>query len=406
MQNNSNNEPGYVYVIENELGLVKIGQDKKPKKRIADIESFSGLRMTHQYISPSCFNFEAIEQALQKRLSFYEKTGEWYKGATFDSVCSILETQPFQTTPSQPFFTLLFDGESYPIIHQNGESWLTSDSIGQALDYDTPRKSVLKIYQQHQEELEEYSTKIKMTTASGIRREERVFNDEGVITITMLSQQPKARELRKEAVHLLKTYRLKELQSTTEPLEEETDDPLHAIVDYVTQQTRLALSAVPPQQLDEKNQNFVKTTVDLAVQQIKLALTPMSSKHARGADLVNHKEQVILNQVYQFFRNNFERFLELDLVDKSQELRSDLAGFKDSLDKGVTDFYVFPEVLNQDMSAGKKPKVIKQTCNEHGLLNPNPKDKGNTTAINKRLPPEYKAQRVYHFRLVLDGNQI
>lgn len=408
MQKNSNKEPGYIFVIKTELG-VRIGQDKEPEKRIADIGTAIGLDITDQYISPSCYNVNEIEQALHKKLGSDEqsKNGVWYKKANFKTVRSFLDKQSFQTTSSKPFFTSLFDGESYPVIHEEGQSWLTSDSIGEALEYDAPRKSILKIYQQHSEELDEYSSKIKITTNSGVRREERVFNEQGVITITMLSQQPKARELRKEAVGLLKTYRLKQSQSTTEPvLEMASDDPLHAIVDYVTQQSRLALSTVPPQQLDQKNQSFVKTTVDFAVQQIKLALTPLSSKHSRGVDLVNYKEQVILNQVYQFFIDDFDRFLELDLVDKSEDLPSNLAGFKDSLEKGVTDFYVFPEVLNHDMSNGKKPKVIKQTCNEHGLLNPNPKDKGNTTAINKRLPPEYKAQRVYHFRLALDGNQI
>jgi len=406
MQNNSNNEPGYVYVIETELGI-RIGQDKDPESRIAEIGTVSGLDITHQYISPSCYNFEEIEQALRNKLSSDEqaKKGGWYKKATFKIAKSFLEKQSFQTTSSQPFFTLLFDGESYPVIHEDGADWLTCDSIGEALDYDTPRKSILKIYQQHSEELDEYSTKIKMTTASGVRREERVFNDEGVITITMLSQQPKARELRKEAVQLLKSYRLRQFESTLEaPLGVGTDDPLHAIVDYVAQQTRLALSSVPPEQFEEKNQDLVMANVDFAVQQIRLGLAPLSSKHSYD-DVVSYKDLVILNQVYKFFTDNFHRFLELDLVDKSQKLPKDLAGFKDSLEKGVTDFYVFPDVLNQDMSAGKKPKVIKQTCNEHGLLNPSPKDKGNTTAINKRLPPEYKAQRVYHFRIALEGKK-
>ncbi|RKZ54528.1 MAG: hypothetical protein DRR16_16075 [Candidatus Parabeggiatoa sp. nov. 3] len=406
MQNNSSNEPGYVYVIETELGI-RIGQDKDPETRIAEIGTVSGLDITRQYISPPCYNFDEIEQALHKKLSADEQTkkGGWYKKATFKVVRSFLDKQSFQATSSKSFFALLFDDESYPVIHEDGEDWLTCDSIGEALEYDTPRKSILKIYQQHSEELDEYSTKIKMTAASGVRREERVFNDEGVITITMLSQQPKARELRKEAVQLLKSSRLRQFESTTEAaLGVATDDPLYPIVDYVAQQTRLALSSVPPEQFEEKNQDLVKANVDFAVQQIRLGLAPLSSKHSHD-DVVSYKELVILNQVYKFFTDNFHRFLELDLVDKSQKLPKDLAGFKDSLEKGVTDFYVFPDVLNQDMSAGKKPKVIKQTCNEHGLLNPNPKDKGNTTAINKRLPPEYKAQRVYHFRIALEGKK-
>jgi prophage antirepressor-like protein len=402
MQNNAKTEIGYVYVVGNEdLKLVRIGQHKNPEQFIARMNKVAGFEITEQKISQACFNYDEIVQALNEELSAYEKTGKWYKNISFETVSALFDKQSFQTTSSQPFFTLLFDGQSFPVIHEEGESWLTCDSIGEALEYETPRKSVLKIYQQHREELDEHSLKIKMTTDSGVRQE-RVFNDIGVMTLIMLSQQPKARELRKEAVQLLKAYRLKQLESTTELLESASDDPLNGIVNYVTQQTRLALSAVSKEQFDDKDEELIKTKVDFAVQQLKLALTPLSSKHSHD-DLVSYKELVILNQVYRFFTDNFDRFLELDLVNKSDILPSDLAGFKDSLEKkGVTDFYVFPEVLNQDMSAGKKPKVIKQTCNEHGLLNPDPKDKGNTTAINKRLPPEYKAQRVYHFRIALD----
>jgi len=42
-----------VYVIQNEIGLVKIGFANKPDKRIDSIAANSGLKITARHVSPT-----------------------------------------------------------------------------------------------------------------------------------------------------------------------------------------------------------------------------------------------------------------------------------------------------------------------------------------------------------------
>lgn len=104
-----------------------------------------------------------------------------------------------------------FNGQDMTVIGYDNEAWLTSFDIGTALEYSDPKESILNIYSRNKDELEPYSSTINLMVLDGKKRDTRVFNEEGVMLICMLSKQPRAAEFRRWAVGVLKAYRHGEL---------------------------------------------------------------------------------------------------------------------------------------------------------------------------------------------------
>ncbi|OGG98979.1 MAG: hypothetical protein A2600_13795 [Candidatus Lambdaproteobacteria bacterium RIFOXYD1_FULL_56_27] len=104
-----------------------------------------------------------------------------------------------------------FNGLAVEFIQHNSELWLTGEQIGRALEYSEPRKRIFDLYTRNQEELDRYSCVLNLRTQDvnghEQRREVRIFNEEGVMVLTMLSSQPKAAEFRKWAVQVIKGHR-------------------------------------------------------------------------------------------------------------------------------------------------------------------------------------------------------
>jgi len=132
-------------------------------------------------------------------------------------------------------------------IKHEDDLWFTGDDIGTALEYAHPRDAIKKLYQRNKEELDRYSIVIRIPVAysksepkeelRGVSGETcgvsltphvgderadedvpepvgavryqsvRVFNEEGVMVLTMLSSQPIAAVFRGWAVKILKAYR-------------------------------------------------------------------------------------------------------------------------------------------------------------------------------------------------------
>ena len=112
-----------------------------------------------------------------------------------------------------------FNGHPIPLIPHDGDLWVTGEDIGGALGYPDARVAIAKVYERNREELNTYSCVVKLSTQvgneKGQRRSVRVYNEEGIMIITMLSRQPKAAEFRAWAVQILKAYRRGELVMTT-----------------------------------------------------------------------------------------------------------------------------------------------------------------------------------------------
>lgn len=106
-----------------------------------------------------------------------------------------------------------FRDRQMSVIDHSGEKWLTGEQIGAALEYEEPRKRINDLYRRHADELSEYSVDLKLRSTDGKHYQTRVYNEDGVMVITMLSRQPLAREFRRWAVGVLKAYRRQELPS-------------------------------------------------------------------------------------------------------------------------------------------------------------------------------------------------
>ncbi len=112
-----------------------------------------------------------------------------------------------------------FNGKPIDLVPHDGGFWVTGEAIGGALGYPDAPRAIAKVYERNREELKIHSCVVKLTTqggnGSGQKRRIRVYNEEAIMIITMLSRQPKAAEFRAWAVQILKAYRRGELVMST-----------------------------------------------------------------------------------------------------------------------------------------------------------------------------------------------
>ncbi len=93
------------------------------------------------------------------------------------------------------------------IIMQDGIVCMDAENIGKALGYTHPRESINKLYKRNQDELDNYSTEVKMTSQVGNTYYKRVFTEEGIYIISMLANTDKAKAFRAELAKFLKQKR-------------------------------------------------------------------------------------------------------------------------------------------------------------------------------------------------------
>jgi len=97
-----------------------------------------------------------------------------------------------------------FEEKAMVVREVEGKKALTAQEVGTALDYAEPRKHVMNLFNARREEFEEgvdYSV-LELRTEAGMR-ETTVFFESGIILLTAFSEQPKAKEFRKWAKHVL-----------------------------------------------------------------------------------------------------------------------------------------------------------------------------------------------------------
>ncbi len=112
-----------------------------------------------------------------------------------------------------------FNDLKVDFIEKDDELWLTGEQIGMALEYEEPRKSINNIYDRNKDELDEYSVDTNLMSTDGKNYMTRIYNEKGVMLITMLSKQPKAKGFRRWAVQVLEAFRhgkLKKLKTLAE----------------------------------------------------------------------------------------------------------------------------------------------------------------------------------------------
>jgi hypothetical protein len=69
---------GYVYLIEREDGMVKIGVSVSPERRIKEISLLGGFEPKRQFVYGPLYGFQEIEGMLHKEFADSRVIGEWF----------------------------------------------------------------------------------------------------------------------------------------------------------------------------------------------------------------------------------------------------------------------------------------------------------------------------------------
>lgn len=96
-----------------------------------------------------------------------------------------------------------FNNITIDFIEQDEDYWLTAKTIGNALGYRSPRKSIMNLYHAHKDEIEEYASLLELSTPGG-PQETTIFSERGIYLLLMFSKQPIAKRFRKWLVSFLR----------------------------------------------------------------------------------------------------------------------------------------------------------------------------------------------------------
>jgi len=132
-------ESAYVYIIEDDNGLIKTGHSANPARRLKQIQRTCGFNIVHRHFSPLCYNFAQVEEALQAEFGERLKQEEYVQRASFEEVCEVLDKQVFQTelttVPEQDLIPFQFKNASVRVIlDEKGEPWFIAKDVCKVLD--------------------------------------------------------------------------------------------------------------------------------------------------------------------------------------------------------------------------------------------------------------------------------
>jgi hypothetical protein len=71
------NTPGYVYILQGDNGLYKIGSTNRLDRRIWEVSHYSGVRC-ELYYSVETANMNELEKKLHKQFKDMRVYGEWF----------------------------------------------------------------------------------------------------------------------------------------------------------------------------------------------------------------------------------------------------------------------------------------------------------------------------------------
>lgn len=102
----------------------------------------------------------------------------------------------------------VFGDVEYNIYSDNKEMYMTAEQLGECLCYALPRESINKLIQRNEYLKDpEFSAEVKLTSTDGKRYTMRVFTEDGIYEVTMLSQTEVAKAFRARVRTVLKALR-------------------------------------------------------------------------------------------------------------------------------------------------------------------------------------------------------
>ena len=125
---------------------------------------------------------------------------------------------------------LVFQDTTFDVIDKNGQPWLRSQQIGEALGY-ADDKSINRIYTRNSSEFTEQMTGVvNLTTSGNLQTEQRIFSLRGAHLIGMFARTKLAKEFRSWVLDILDQHTAQLPQSATETLIPSEQQTLSEIV--------------------------------------------------------------------------------------------------------------------------------------------------------------------------------
>lgn len=178
----------HVYIIENELGLIKIGFANNPAKRFKSIESASGFQIVKQFISFPSVQSPDIEHALHRKFAEHRKTGEWFSMSFDDAVAALKALQPDE--PQQALTPFNFNSQAVrTTTDPSGQVWFIAQDVCTCLDLNDTSKAVSR--------LDDDEKLIRTVFVSGQNREILTVNESGLYSLIFTSRKPEAKTFKK-----------------------------------------------------------------------------------------------------------------------------------------------------------------------------------------------------------------
>lgn len=84
----SSRTDGYVYIIEDELGRIKIGATIRPHQRIRAIETSTGLEVVQLSMCGPISDYLGLERRLHQHFKHQRIMGEWFT-TPFEEACAV-----------------------------------------------------------------------------------------------------------------------------------------------------------------------------------------------------------------------------------------------------------------------------------------------------------------------------
>lgn len=185
-------EIAHVYIVENSLGLIKIGIAGNPGKRIRTLEVASGAPIVRRHISPPNQQARELEAALHRHFADKRQAGEWF-AISFDAAVSALAEHLPQFTPSQPLAPFEFQGHAVRTLSENGETWFVARDVCDCLELTDTSKSL--------ERLRDSEKLIRKIFVSGQHRETWLVNEPGLYRLIFTSNKPEAQTFQDWVYH-------------------------------------------------------------------------------------------------------------------------------------------------------------------------------------------------------------
>lgn len=111
----------------------------------------------------------------------------------------------------------MFGDVQVDLWRHGNEIFMTSEQIGQALDYAFPAESVRKIRDRYPERFEGKSVQVNLTSTDGKQYATRIYNEQGIYEVIRKSNQPKADEFYDWVYEVLSSVRKTGTYSLQQP---------------------------------------------------------------------------------------------------------------------------------------------------------------------------------------------